>query len=459
MSNGVGCIDWQSTQWEASYKDVPFAVDTDTRSGGRRIHVHEFPDRELWANEDLGRLRQQVDVVGYVFGDRSDEWAEILFAACTSPGKATLYLPMRVPMPAMCIQVESTFNAERMGRIDFNMRFTLDAEASRKHQIKWQNLTSLRNDVARNAERVSQNASVLFNVEFTAQQASQVSRREAATVIRMSANRLRTAATQSRLDPVANSTLAYIARRIDSEATELAQAQRTTANTLSKTAFSAAQQPAAIQLGGASAAGLLRASTGQVIAARGGSTEGFGGLITQAFDTLRDGANDPSDLATALRPLTELRPTALAVARQPAAGAASVREELRLAEVTASFVRRTALARQCLAGVMVAPARQPDASLMRGRLVTLIDEELRMLGAHVGMRDTLRDLRAAIVRFTAYFSQGGAGSRTLSGVQSAKPLAAVAATLGAGYSDAHLMRHNGIEHPLFGPNVMIAIKL
>ena len=453
-----GCIDWQSTQWQASFKGVPFAVDTDTRSGGRRIHVHEFPDRELWANEDLGRLRQQVDVVGYVTGDRSDEWAEILFAACTSPGYATLYLPMRVPMPAHCIQVKSSFNAERMGRIDFNMRFTLEAEFSLQTQTRFLSLTKLRNDVARTAQRVDVTARTLFEVQFTAQHASQASRTAAAGMIRRTADRLRNTAAQSRMDRVNGAILAFVVRRMDTTATELAHAQRSTANTLTNTAMVLSQQPPSIQPGAASIAGLLRASTDQVIPARGGANEGFGGLTKLAFDILRDGAQNPSDLAAALKPLTELHPRELAAARQPAAGAASVQEELRLAEVAAGYVRRTALARQCISGVKVAPAYQPDASLMRRRLLELIDEEVLLTGSYVALRDALRELRAAIVAFTAYFSQGGQGSVTLSGSKTGKPLASIAATLGAGYTDDQLMRHNDIEHPLFAPNTMVAIK-
>lgn len=124
---GVGCIPWQANQWAASYRNVPFCVDSDSRTGGRRIQVHEFPDREDWVNEDLGRLRQQIDVTGFVYGDRSDEWAEMLFAACTTKGpSAELYLPMRVPLLCACLSVESSFAAEQMGRLNFRMTFSIE---------------------------------------------------------------------------------------------------------------------------------------------------------------------------------------------------------------------------------------------------------------------------------------------------------------------------------------------
>src|SRR5262245_24110669 len=111
--SSMGCRDWVTDQWDAWFNNVPFFVASDARSGGRRIHVHEYPTKEEWDNEDLGRLRQQVDVQAYVVGDGSAQWAELLFAACTAPGWSTLYLPMRAPLRCYCMQVESTFQADQ----------------------------------------------------------------------------------------------------------------------------------------------------------------------------------------------------------------------------------------------------------------------------------------------------------------------------------------------------------
>ena len=126
-TSSVGCANWQDIQWAASFRNVPFCVESDSRTGGRRIQVHEFPSMETWVNEDLGRLRQQIDVNGFVFGDKSDEWAEILFAACTTKAdSAELYLPMRVPLLCVCQSVKSAYAAEQMGRINFRLTFSVD---------------------------------------------------------------------------------------------------------------------------------------------------------------------------------------------------------------------------------------------------------------------------------------------------------------------------------------------
>ena len=88
-------VNWVYNQNVASFKGVPFAVIQDNRSGGRRIHVHEYPARETWDNEDMGRLRQQIDVSAFVYGDKCESWAETLFAYCTDPQIGVLTLPFR----------------------------------------------------------------------------------------------------------------------------------------------------------------------------------------------------------------------------------------------------------------------------------------------------------------------------------------------------------------------------
>ncbi len=52
----------------ASFRGVPFFVESADRSGGRRIVVHEFPLREDPYVEDLGRRARSFRVDGYVLG-------------------------------------------------------------------------------------------------------------------------------------------------------------------------------------------------------------------------------------------------------------------------------------------------------------------------------------------------------------------------------------------------------
>lgn len=52
----------------ASFRGVPFFVESSERSGGRRVVVHEFPLRDDPFVEDLGRRARKFRIDGYVLG-------------------------------------------------------------------------------------------------------------------------------------------------------------------------------------------------------------------------------------------------------------------------------------------------------------------------------------------------------------------------------------------------------
>lgn len=53
----------------ASFRGVPFFVEDATLTGGRRVVVHEFPERDEPFVEDLGRSVNKFPTTGYVIGD------------------------------------------------------------------------------------------------------------------------------------------------------------------------------------------------------------------------------------------------------------------------------------------------------------------------------------------------------------------------------------------------------
>ena len=73
---------WRDRIQAASFRGVPFYVDTTARSGGRSIVVHEMPQRENETIEDTGRQPRRFSVEAYVLGDDYDLDLEKLIAAC-----------------------------------------------------------------------------------------------------------------------------------------------------------------------------------------------------------------------------------------------------------------------------------------------------------------------------------------------------------------------------------------
>ena len=64
--------DWLNSLWPASYKGVPFQVDSDSEKGGRRKAVHQFPGRDDYFIEDLGGDKREFSVTAYLASDTAD---------------------------------------------------------------------------------------------------------------------------------------------------------------------------------------------------------------------------------------------------------------------------------------------------------------------------------------------------------------------------------------------------
>jgi prophage DNA circulation protein len=90
----------------ASFRGVPFFVETEEFSGGRRAVVHEFPLRDDPFAEDMGRRARGFRIDGYVIGDDYIDQRDELVAALEAGGTGELVLPSYGAKRAMC----DTFN-------------------------------------------------------------------------------------------------------------------------------------------------------------------------------------------------------------------------------------------------------------------------------------------------------------------------------------------------------------
>lgn len=77
---------WQDlVRSQASFRGVPFEVDTSERSGGRRGVTHEYPFRDEPFREDLGRQARAFSVEGHVIGPEYLTARDRLIGALESP--------------------------------------------------------------------------------------------------------------------------------------------------------------------------------------------------------------------------------------------------------------------------------------------------------------------------------------------------------------------------------------
>lgn len=115
----------------ASFRGVPFHVDGAEIEAGRRVQVHEYPQRDKpWA-EDLGRATRGFMVDAFVVGPGYIEDAEALIAAAEEEGPGTLVHPwlgsmevslkelLRVRFNASAGHAVITFSFVEAGELEF----------------------------------------------------------------------------------------------------------------------------------------------------------------------------------------------------------------------------------------------------------------------------------------------------------------------------------------------------
>jgi prophage DNA circulation protein len=106
--------------WNASFRGVPFHVESDQESGGRRVAVHEFPLRDDPFLEDLGEAPRKYEVTAYVAADSGNAAATqgrvaALLAALSANGASVLVLPLAGPRQARCTEFRRAFERDRLG--------------------------------------------------------------------------------------------------------------------------------------------------------------------------------------------------------------------------------------------------------------------------------------------------------------------------------------------------------
>ncbi|WP_336212037.1 DNA circularization protein [Enterobacter sp. P82] len=114
--------DWRDRLREASFRGVPFSVEDDEGTFGRRVQVHEYPNRDKPFTEDLGRATRRMTINAYLIGDDYADKRDRLIGAVETAGPGTLVHPQYGEMQGSIDgQVRLTHsNAEgRMCRVSF----------------------------------------------------------------------------------------------------------------------------------------------------------------------------------------------------------------------------------------------------------------------------------------------------------------------------------------------------
>jgi prophage DNA circulation protein len=116
-------VDWPSLLWPVSYRGVPFFIERDTESGGRRIAVHEFWRRDDPFLEDGGASPVRYEVTAYVANDAVTASLAAVMAALRAEGPALLVRPLEGPVLARCVESKRDHERDRMGYVAIQATF------------------------------------------------------------------------------------------------------------------------------------------------------------------------------------------------------------------------------------------------------------------------------------------------------------------------------------------------
>lgn len=100
---------WRDNLRPASFRGVPFNVDTASGKFGRRLALHEYPQRDTPYAEDMGRKARRHSISAFVLGDDYIAQRDRLLAALEEYGPGQLVHPT---MGSLTISVEEVGTSE-----------------------------------------------------------------------------------------------------------------------------------------------------------------------------------------------------------------------------------------------------------------------------------------------------------------------------------------------------------
>lgn len=115
--------EWRDRKQGASFRGVPFQVDTDSVPVGRRTQLHEFPQRDQPFVEDLGRRTRQYRFTGFVAGDDFLAQRDRLLTALDTPGAGELVHPWFGRLTVTAGECELSHARNELGMARFNLVF------------------------------------------------------------------------------------------------------------------------------------------------------------------------------------------------------------------------------------------------------------------------------------------------------------------------------------------------
>jgi prophage DNA circulation protein len=115
--------EFQSLLQQAYWRGIPFLVDAQQVSKGRKLAVHDYPFRDGGWTEDLGRKQRVFRFTGHLVGNFAPAMQVLLDTACELPGPGLLIHPTLGAMNVALLSCSTAVRADRMRVIDVEFEF------------------------------------------------------------------------------------------------------------------------------------------------------------------------------------------------------------------------------------------------------------------------------------------------------------------------------------------------
>ncbi|MGM3216733.1 DNA circularization protein [Pseudomonas sp. PhalM4] len=115
--------EWRDLRREASFRGVPFWVDSDSVPVGRRTQLHEYPKRDEPMVEDMGRQTREYKFEGFVVGSDFIAQRDRLEAALDIPGPGELVHPWYGRLMVTAGKCEVSHARSELGMTRFTLTF------------------------------------------------------------------------------------------------------------------------------------------------------------------------------------------------------------------------------------------------------------------------------------------------------------------------------------------------
>lgn len=118
-------MSWRDHLLPASFRGVPFHVESDSEEFGSQYQVHRYPLRTRPYTEYLGGVPQQWRMSLFVLGDDYMQQRDALRAALATPGPGTLVHPKLGRLEVVAIEPRRSENTREGGMARFDVTFCI----------------------------------------------------------------------------------------------------------------------------------------------------------------------------------------------------------------------------------------------------------------------------------------------------------------------------------------------